>query len=420
MNARVHDHLGRRLAPRARASTRASSAPSSASRRGAAAGRGYFAEHDWRWIFYINLPIGIAALFLCNHVRLLPFHRRDHKIDWLGAALLVGGVQRDPAGAVVGRQHVRLEVAGIIGLIGPGAALATVFLFRRVAAREPILPRGCSAGRRSRSPTGRVHPRLRDVRLDHLRAAVPPDRQRALADRVGPAQLLPMMVGIIFTSIISVPAHQQDRPVQVVHGRRHPDPGGRSGDVHPARVETPLWETFIRWSRDRYRAGPGHAAVILAVQNDRRSTRHGRRHLHRDVLPSLGGSFGVARARRDPDQTAWPPNVQAPVMAAIATITDPAQRQQVAAKMAGASRSNEPALIKELICPGPAGDPGGFVAALHAVFLVSAGVTLLAVVLCLALPNRELKGARASPRSRAEEEDDELRGPPRWRPRRPR
>src|SRR3712207_4380283 len=54
---------------------------------------GYFAEHDWRWIFYINLPIGVVALFLCNHVlRLLPHDKRDHRIDWLGALFLVAGV----------------------------------------------------------------------------------------------------------------------------------------------------------------------------------------------------------------------------------------------------------------------------------------------------------------------------------------
>src|SRR3954467_11581270 len=54
---------------------------------------GYFAEHDWRWIFYVNLPIGIVALFVSNHVlRLLTHHRREHKIDWWGALTLVVGV----------------------------------------------------------------------------------------------------------------------------------------------------------------------------------------------------------------------------------------------------------------------------------------------------------------------------------------
>jgi len=40
---------------------------------------GYFAEHDWRWIFYINVPLGVLAIVVCYHVmRLIPFQRRPH------------------------------------------------------------------------------------------------------------------------------------------------------------------------------------------------------------------------------------------------------------------------------------------------------------------------------------------------------
>src|SRR5438045_6263693 len=47
---------------------------------------GYFAQHDWRWIFYLNVPIAIVALVVCNQVlRLVPHQRREHRIDWPGA-----------------------------------------------------------------------------------------------------------------------------------------------------------------------------------------------------------------------------------------------------------------------------------------------------------------------------------------------
>src|SRR2546421_2649726 len=52
---------------------------------------GYFAQHDWRWIFYVNVPLAIVALVVCDRVlRLVPHHRREHTIDWLGAVLMVG------------------------------------------------------------------------------------------------------------------------------------------------------------------------------------------------------------------------------------------------------------------------------------------------------------------------------------------
>jgi EmrB/QacA subfamily drug resistance transporter len=46
----------------------------------------------WRWIFYINVPIGIVALVVVEAVLKLHHHRRDHRIDWGGAAMLVVGL----------------------------------------------------------------------------------------------------------------------------------------------------------------------------------------------------------------------------------------------------------------------------------------------------------------------------------------
>ncbi len=55
---------------------------------------GYVTDHlSWRWVFWINLPVGLAAMWLCSRaLRILPAQRQQARIDWLGAALLVGGV----------------------------------------------------------------------------------------------------------------------------------------------------------------------------------------------------------------------------------------------------------------------------------------------------------------------------------------
>ncbi len=54
---------------------------------------GFFTDYlSWRWVFYINLPIGIVALAVTSIVLRLPFRRQQHRIDYLGAALLVTGV----------------------------------------------------------------------------------------------------------------------------------------------------------------------------------------------------------------------------------------------------------------------------------------------------------------------------------------
>src|SRR3954464_8515851 len=46
----------------------------------------------WRWIFYINVPVGLAALVVVTRVRHIPHTRRDHRIDWQGAVALVIGL----------------------------------------------------------------------------------------------------------------------------------------------------------------------------------------------------------------------------------------------------------------------------------------------------------------------------------------
>ncbi len=43
----------------------------------------------WRWVFLVNVPIGIAALFVVWHTLNLPHNRRDARIDWLGTITLV-------------------------------------------------------------------------------------------------------------------------------------------------------------------------------------------------------------------------------------------------------------------------------------------------------------------------------------------
>jgi len=54
---------------------------------------GFFVDSlSWRYIFYINIPLGLVALAVTTRALNLPFQRRQAKVDYWGAALLVGGV----------------------------------------------------------------------------------------------------------------------------------------------------------------------------------------------------------------------------------------------------------------------------------------------------------------------------------------
>ncbi len=102
---------------------------------------GFFTDSlSWRWIFYINLPIGLAALVVTSVVLNLPFVRREHRVDYLGAGLLVAGVSALLLVTVWAGSEYPWGSPEIIGLAAAGVVLLSAFVIQEGRAAEPILP----------------------------------------------------------------------------------------------------------------------------------------------------------------------------------------------------------------------------------------------------------------------------------------
>jgi EmrB/QacA subfamily drug resistance transporter len=95
---------------------------------------------SWRWVFYVNLPLGLVALVVINRVLHLPFNARRVKIDWAGAGLLVAGVSAILVGTQTGGRDFGWTSPQLLGLFGAGVVLIVSFVFRERVAAEPILP----------------------------------------------------------------------------------------------------------------------------------------------------------------------------------------------------------------------------------------------------------------------------------------
>ena len=94
----------------------------------------------WRWIFYINLPFGILALIITSAVLHIPKVKREHKIDYLGALILVSAVSAVLlAASVYGPENGWTDPKTLM-VFGLGIFLTLLFLWQETRAKEPILP----------------------------------------------------------------------------------------------------------------------------------------------------------------------------------------------------------------------------------------------------------------------------------------
>ncbi len=102
---------------------------------------GFFVDTlTWRWIFYINIPLGIVALVVTTSALRLPFTRRDHKIDFVGAALMTAAVFALILAMSWGGTQYAWSSPTILGLLGASAILTGSFILVERRAEEPILP----------------------------------------------------------------------------------------------------------------------------------------------------------------------------------------------------------------------------------------------------------------------------------------
>jgi EmrB/QacA subfamily drug resistance transporter len=102
---------------------------------------GFFTDGPgWRWIFFINIPIGIAALFVTSSALRIAHVRREHKIDYLGAASIVAAVSSFLLYTTVAGPDYGWGSGLGLALLAAGVALSLLFVWIESRAEEPIIP----------------------------------------------------------------------------------------------------------------------------------------------------------------------------------------------------------------------------------------------------------------------------------------
>ncbi|MDP9241398.1 MAG: MFS transporter [Actinomycetota bacterium] len=346
---------------------------------------GYFTDHlTWRWIFYVNVPVGIAALFVVAAVLKMPHTRREHKIDYAGSALLVAAVSCLLLVTVWGGRQYAWTSAMIIALTAVGLVLSAAFVVREHYATEPILPLALFRNRVFSVANAITF----IVGLAMFGGIVYIPVYLQIVKGRSPTEsgllLLPLMAGLLFASIGSGRIISRIGRLKIF-----PIIGTALMAVSLvllSRLSVDTSQLII--SADLVILGLGLGCVmqvlILAVQNavDRRDM--GAATSSTAFFRTLGGAFGTA--------------IFGAVLTARLHYWQPKLLPAAAGGVTGgdASLFSDPQAIKAL--PGPIHDAvlQMFVRSIDTVFLVAVPIVLLGLLLAFVMPDQALKGHEAA------------------------
>jgi EmrB/QacA subfamily drug resistance transporter len=340
---------------------------------------GFFVDNlSWRWIFYVNLPVGAVALAVISAA----FHSRTetqrHKIDYLGAALLAAALSAVVLFTSLGGTTWAWESAQIIGLMVLSIVLVPLFVVAEHRATEPILPLSLFRNR-TFSVTSAVG-FIVGFALFGAITYLPLYLQitKAASPTRSGLQLVPLMAGVLITSILSGQLISR-------FGRYRMFPIAGTAVMVVAmvllsrlQVATPAWVASAYAMVLGLGLGMTMQVLILAVQNAVEPRVMGVATSGSTTFRQIGGSIGVS------------------VFGAIFSNRLHAQLAAHLPQNVRLPKATNPQAIKHLPAAARAAYVHGFATALHPVFLSAAAVSVLAFLLAWLLRDMPLRGSDAA------------------------
>ena len=262
---------------------------------------GFFSDHatifgitGWRWIFYINLPFGIAALIITSAVLHIPKIKREHKIDYLCAILLVSAVTTTLlAVSIYGPQNGWSD-SRTVGFLVIGLLLTLAFLKCESKAVEPIIP--LSLFKNHTFSLTSILGAIIGAGMFGAIVMLPLYMQvvKGYSATEAGLKLIPLMLGIVTTSIASgklITKHG--------HYKRYPIMGTAImslGILAMVRlnIETPFWELSIYAIMVGAGLGLSMQTIVIALQNAVDFKDMGVATSSNTFFRSLGSVFGTA------------------------------------------------------------------------------------------------------------------------------
>ncbi len=222
----------------------------------------------WRWVFLVNVPVGIIALFVVAKVLNIPHTRRDHRIDWWGAITIAVGVVPLLIVAEQGRDwgwdSTRSLVCYGVGIIG---IIAWVFVERRIGDDALIPMRLFRNGTFTQTSTLSV---LIGMGMFGGLLLIPQYLQivKGASPTKSGLEMLPLMVGMMIASVVSGQTTSRTGRYKIF-----PIIGTAMMVVtmllfhYGVQWNTPLWHTMAYMLLFGLGLGCCMQTLVLAVQN---------------------------------------------------------------------------------------------------------------------------------------------------------
>lgn len=248
----------------------------------------------WRWIFYLNIPLGLLALFVVNRKLTLPSRHSDARVDVLGAGLLATAVVPVLLVAEQGRVWGWTSPSAFgLTALAIGALIAFVAWERRMG-EAAILPLRVFQSRVFSITS--VTALLVGAGMFGGLVIMPLYLQivRGASPTTAGLQLTPLMVGIFTTSLLS-------GWVMSRTGRYKPLPIVGTAVTCVALllmstlgVTTPLWKPLTYMLVMGAGLGLSMQTLVISVQNSLPAKDMGVATSSVTFFRSLGGTFGAA------------------------------------------------------------------------------------------------------------------------------
>jgi EmrB/QacA subfamily drug resistance transporter len=248
----------------------------------------------WRWIFFVNIPIGLVSLGLTSYALRMKTVRRNHRIDYLGAALVVGAASALLLYTSWAGNAYGWAAPQSLGLLGLSVVLAAAFVWQERRAAEPIIPMHLFANRVFRYSAG--YGAITGMAMFGAIIFLPIYLQivRGMSPTQSGLAMIPMVAGILSTSVTSGIAVSRTGRYRIFPILGAAVLLGGLLLMTRLRVDTPYWQLAVAMFIIGAGLGLGMQVIVTAVQNSVDLRDMGVATSSMTFFRSMGGALGTA------------------------------------------------------------------------------------------------------------------------------